>query len=69
MDSRTMLLLLGGGTVVYGIGYLGLLVSFVQGELRGLLGLVSILMATGIMIAMVFGVLLLRTVAEFVGDL
>lgn len=68
METNTKLLALTAGAAVYTVGYLTLLAAVLRGQLGGLLGAAVVLMATGILIAMVFGVLLARLTAEILGE-
>lgn len=69
MKSITKLYLLAAGTVIYAAGYLVLLAAVLQGQVSGLSGIAAVIMATGLLIAMVFGVALAKTEAEIMGQL
>lgn len=69
MKSNTLLHLLTLGGIVYTIGYVWLLVAVLQGEVGGPASLAFLLMATGILIAFVFGILLAKLQAELIGEL
>lgn len=69
MKGITKVRLLAVGTVIYGAGYLILIASAILGELGGLSGLAAVTMATGILIAMVFGVAFAKTEAELMGEM
>lgn len=55
------------GVVVFAAGYLVLLYSVVLGEIRGVTGLAAVLMATGLLVIAVLGVLLTRVWAQMRG--
>lgn len=69
MEGRTKLYLLALGAGIYALGYATLLLAALRGELEGLAGVAAILMATGILLALVFGVLLFKLQAEVLGQL
>lgn len=69
MKSQTKLYLLAGGTVVYSAGYLVLIAAVATGEITGLGAIAAVLMATGILIAMVFGLALAKLFGETLGEL
>ena len=69
MRARTKVYLLAAGTTVYGAGYLVLVAAVLLGEIGGLGGIAAVLMATGLLVALVIGVALARTEAALVGEL
>ena len=69
MDTDIKYYLLAVGVMVYGAGYLVLVAAVWLGHVEGITGIAALLMATGLLIAMVFGLLLARVVADVTGEL
>lgn len=57
------------GVVIFAAGYLVLLYSAITGEIGGTSGLAAVLMATGVLVIAIFGVLLARVWAQMRGEL
>lgn len=69
MEPRTKVYALAAGTVVYAVGYVVLLVAALRGELDGAVGFAAVLMATGLLVALLVGVALAKTEAELLEEL
>lgn len=68
VSTKSKLYLLYLGIVVYGAGYLVLLWTVAVGELQGFVGLAVVVMATGLLIAGVFGALIGTILVELLGE-
>lgn len=69
MNIKTQYHLLTLGAIIYSIGYGVFIAAFLRGEIEGLAGVAGVIMATGILIAIIFGALLARVQAEVLGEL
>lgn len=67
-STKTKLHLLYLGIVIYGAGYLVLLWAAALGDLRGFVGVAVIIMATGLLIAGVFGALIGNILVQVLGE-
>lgn len=66
MDYRV--LGLGVGTLVYTLGYLGLIWYFLRGGLEGLMGPVTLLLATGILLSMYSGFFFMLWLTNYLSE-